>query len=511
MPKRALAWEHRTTTSREFADTLVTGQCTGLCCIWSMPKLVGFAPCPIRGPRPFPLGGTLTRFVRFLGDPVGVLLALRPYGNVAAVVDRNPAIIAVFGPDRIREVLSQPAIFHNPEDLFTGPPGSAREKLRAMMLTTNGDAHRRLREMIAPAFGRAALDGYAKQIVHQTRSVLDRWPVGNAVPADDLCRELALGVAVKCFYGLEVLGDAADLGRLMMEFVATLTAPSNILLPIDLPGFTYRRGVRLGEQLARRLRALIDEKQARGESSMDAMGLLLAARDSNGESLGPDEVLALAVELFIAGSATTAMTLMWALFLLDQHPEVLAGVVEQIDDVVGDRDPTPDDLPKLDRLDRVLRESMRVLSTAGALFLRRVAEPTTLGGHEVPVGANVVLSPLVMHHDPAIYRDPERFDPDRWTTLAPPAYSYLPFGAGPRTCLGALFANQALRLILVMVLQRFRLRTVEGTRIDRLVRGNILHPRHGLPMTVQPRSNGRQQTPARVRGDIHQLVALPAA
>lgn len=475
-----------------------------------MPKLAGFAPSPIRGPRPFPLVGTMARFVRFLGDPVGVLLALRPYGNVAAVVDRNPAIIAVFGADRIREVLSQPAIFHNPEDLFTGPPGSAREKLRAMMLTSNGDAHQRLRQMIAPAFGRAALDGYATKIVAQTRGVLDRWPVGSAALADDLCRELALGVAVKCFYGLEVLGDAAELGRLMTQFVRTLTDPANILLPLDLPGFTYRRGVRLGEELARRLRALIDEKQARGDASTDAMGLLLAARDDDGAGLDPDEVLALAVELFIAGSATTAMTLMWALFLLDQHPHVLAGVVEQIDDVLGDRDPTPADLPALDRLDRVLRESMRVLSTAGALFLRRATQPTTLGGIPVPEGANVVMSPLVMHHDPTIYRDPERFDPERWTTLSPPAYSYLPFGAGPRTCLGALFANQALRLILAMVLKQFRLRTVEGTRIDRLVRGNILHPRHGLPMIVERRVGGSDRAPARVRGDIHQLVTLPS-
>lgn len=87
----------------------------------------------------------------------------------------------------------------------------------------------------------------------------------------------------------------------------------------------------------------------------------------------------------------------------------------------------------------------------------------------------------------------------------------LPFGAGPRTCLGALFANQALRLILAMVLRQFRLRTVEGTRIDRLVRGNIVHPRQGLPMLVERRVGGNDRAPARVRGDIHQLVMLPSA
>lgn len=91
------------------------------------------------------------------------------------------------------------------------------------MLTSNGAAHQRLRTMIAPAFGRAALDGYAPKIVAQTRSVQDGWSVASAALADDLCRELALGVAVKWFYGFDVLGDAAELGRLVTQFVSTLT------------------------------------------------------------------------------------------------------------------------------------------------------------------------------------------------------------------------------------------------------------------------------------------------
>jgi cytochrome P450 len=198
------------------------------------------------------------------------------------------------------------------------------------------------------------------------------------------------------------------------------------------------------------------------------------------------------------------------LFLLDQHPAVLDDVRAEIDAVLGDRDPTPSDLPRLALLNRVIKESMRVLPTAPVLFLRRVAEDTTLGGKPIPKNANVVVSPLTIHHDAKLYPDPRRFDPDRWQTLDPPVYTYMPFGAGPRTCTGMLFASQSLRLALPMILRRFRVPTIDGTRVDRLVRGNILHPKRGLRMRVE-RAAGRSAPPARVSGDIRELVTLDAS
>ena len=457
----------------------------------------------------FPIVGTPRRLIRFLEDPIGVVMSLREHGDVVAVVDRNPAIVCVFGAERNRDVLANPGVFHNPEDFFRGPDGSARQKMRAMVVTSNGEDYRRRRRLMMPAFQRSALEGYAADIVTLTREVLARWPTSGIVAADALCRELALCIAVKCFYGLDVKDGAPELGRTMMEFVRLITSPANILLPIDLPGMPYRRGVRLGEQLAARMMALVEEKRRRGGQQRDAMGLLLAAHDNSGEALSADELMAMAVELFIAGSDTTAMTLLWVLFLLDQHPDVLDAVRAEIDDVLGDREPTVADIPRLELLDRVIRETMRVLPTAPVLFLRRAAEDATLGGKPIPKDANVVVSPFATHHDPVLYPDPERFDPDRWRTLDPPVYTYLPFGAGPRTCTGMMFASQSLRLTLPMILQRFRFRTNAGTRIDRLTRGNIFHPRDGLKMTVEP-FVGRSAPAAPVAGNIHALVRLPS-
>lgn len=450
----------------------------------------------------------MRRFVSFLEDPVAAVRSLRGYGDVAAVVADNPAIVCVFGPELNRRVLSDPAAFHNPEDFFTGPPGSARDKMRSMVVTSNGALHRRNRRLLMPAFQRAALDGYAADIVSLTRDLLAGWSLGRVVAIDDLCRELALCVAVKCFYGVDVKAGAAELGRTMAEFVRIITSPANILLPVNLPGFPFHRGVRLGEELAARMLELVEDKRRRGGEQRDAIGLLLSARDDEGRRLSQDEIVALAVELFIAGSETTAVTIAWTLLLLDQHPAELDAVCAELDAVLGVRDPEPADLARLEHLDRAVKETMRVLPTAPVLFLRKLAEDTVLQDIALPRGANVAVSPLVTHHDPALYPLPRRFLPERWRTLDPPAYTYMPFGAGPRTCAGALFGAQAVRLVLAMVLRRFRPRAVEGARIDRLVRGNILHARHGLHMRLASGA-GPAAPAAQVRGDIRDLVDLP--
>ena len=161
-------------------------------------------------------------------------------------------------------------------------------------------------------------------------------------------------------------------------------------------------------------------------------------------------------------------------------------------------------------LDRVIKESMRIVSPVAMLLLRVCQRQTPFGRYILPEGANVVLSPFVTHRDPALYSNPNRCDPPRWETIHPTTYEYLPFGAGPRQCIGVSFAAQALPLVLALLLQRFRFAVAPDANISTSVRSNIVRPRFGLPMEILPQDRCfTRQT--KVRGDVLRLLSPSGA
>ena len=194
--------------------------------------------------------------------------------------------------------------------------------------------------------------------------------------------------------------------------------------------------------------------------------------------------------------------------MLDQHPQVLAEVDDEIASTLRGAPPTLEDLPRMPLIDRVIKETMRVLAPVPTLFLRVCQSETPLGQYQLPKGANVLLPPFLTHRDPEIYSEPTRFLPGRWEQIKPSIYEYLPYGAGARVCLGAAYASQAMRLVLAMVLQRYRLTLSPNARVDAQVRANVLRPKAGLPMQILPARSGSAHF-ERARGNITTLVALP--
>ncbi len=158
--------------------------------------------------------------------------------------------------------------------------------------------------------------------------------------------------------------------------------------------------------------------------------------------------------LLFAGSDTSANALAWALLLLTRHPTILADLLDELEGVLHGDAPT-----------------------------------------------------YVTHHLPELYPNPERFDPERWNAPEPPPYAYIPFGAGPHTCIGAQFAMMEIRIVLAMILQRFRLTPVRNARIDRRVQAT-LSTRHGMPMVAVPQDRQVHQSKVSLTGDIHEMVEL---
>jgi cytochrome P450 len=316
--------------------------------------------------------------------------------------------------------------------------------------------------------------------------------------------ELALCVAMRCLYGLDVQASADELSGLATAWLQCLLSTWVILLPYRIPGTPYARFMDLAERFEARLKRLIEERRAT-PGGKDVLSLMIAARDDEAGKLSDVELLGQTAVLFVAAYETTANTLSWTLLLLAQHPRVLAELEEEV------RSAPLEQAAELPLLDAVVKESQRLLPAVASLFFRRAQAPFTLGGLELPAGSSFVVSPLVAHRDPALFPDPLDFRPERWRSgLDPGPYQYFPFGAGPRLCIGAPFAVQSIRVLLAMMLRRFRFEFQPGARVDREVRGITLGPKHGLRMRLRL-AEGPPGPAVPLAGDLHQLVNLPRA
>ncbi len=315
-------------------------------------------------------------------------------------------------------------------------------------------------------------------------------------------KEYTLRVAAKILLGLEstqALAIGSDIERWMQLNTSTAVR----LLPYDWPLFPYHRMLAHAEHLERRFKALLKQKRSQSAQQDDALALLIRGSDGSG-GLSDEDLIGQVNILFIAGHETTSNALTWTLFLLAEHPALMADLLDELHGVLHGDAPTVEQLGRLPLLERVIKESLRLFPPV--VYVYRVAtEPFELGPYALPQRSTVALSFYVTHHLPEVYPQPEKFLPDRWRTAKPTPYMYLPFGAGPRTCIGASFSMMSLRITLAMILQRYRFEVVPRARIDRKV-VITLSPRHGMPMMIHRQDRRFQKTT--VCGNVHEMVDL---
>jgi cytochrome P450 len=234
------------------------------------------------------------------------------------------------------------------------------------------------------------------------------------------------------------------------------------------------------ELIARRRAA---PEAARGD---DLLGLLIGARDGE-EALDDAEVRDQILIFMLAGHDTTAIALTFALHLLGRHPEALRRLQAEVDGVLGDRTPTADDVERLPYAAMVLKEAMRLFPPAPGIG-RRSAEGDVIDGLTIPPGSDVAVSPWVTHRHPAFWPEPERFDPERFTAAREAdrhRYAYLPFGAGPRACIGQYFSMLEATIALAVIARAYDVRAPDAD--IPLVPGITLHPDAPVPCTFSAR------------------------
>lgn len=463
---------------------------------------------PLRGPRPIPLLGRLGSMLRFFRDPVQCLRDINArYGPIAALSAGDASLVCAFGPELNRQILSNPALYQNSVEIpMPVPPGSALERLTSFLVASNGDEHTRLRRMMMPLFQRSYLDNYRLDIIAIAEEELARWRPGQTIDLAAVMAELSLRIAFRCFLGLDLTDDARRLADMSLRFADDATSIKTGLVPFAVRGTPYARFLDFCDVYEAQLHRIIDDRRAKASTRRDALSILLEARDDDGKPLTETQLLGTVSEFFLAGHKTTASNLGWALFMLERYPAQHAEVLDELRSTLTGGPPTSEEIARLTKLDSVVKESMRLFSPP-FLFFRRPTGGVRIGTFDLPEGASLIISPMVTHRMRAVYSDPDRFVPERWETLQPGPYEYLPFGAGPRTCLGANFAALTLRIVLPMILQRFRFSLVPDADISYRARGPILGTKHGLPMTIHEASAVLKPPPP-VRGTIHKLVEL---
>jgi cytochrome P450 len=478
----------------------------------SFGHLKGLAELP--GPGPTPIVGQWGNFLRFARDPIGYLDELAGHGNPAIfsramtrgvfdVGSRNvPGTVFAYGPEHLGLCLNSAHAQYRSIHIRP-PPGPAFSTLTWGVQRLHGGEHRRHRKMIAPAFHGKRLDGYRDQLVVATDHALATWRSGQVVDIVAESKRIILEFLNRAFLGLDDADGMLPLGDELQAVWASLFSIP-VRIPLRLPMAPQGVAIARAERILASLRDVVARRRGSGSEGDDMLSMLIAAQDDEGAPLTNDELMGHLSFLIFAGFESTVHAVAFACYLIAQHPDVAARLDEEATSVLGGAPPRVAEFDALPFLDMVIRESLRLLSPVP--FLLRTAEDSlALAGYEVPPKTEVILSIYHTHRMPEIYAEPRRFRPERWETLVPTSYEYMPFSVGPHMCAGRALALMEMKILLAMILQRFRLALPERKRIDRQMLAT-LGPRGGMPMRVETQDRQFFRSRGDVGGHVRAMV-----
>jgi cytochrome P450 len=434
-----------------------------------------------------PLLGSLPEIRK---DRIGLLKrAHRDFGDVAALDIGLFKAFLVTSPELCHEVLTTKA------DAFTKGLGLgvlARPLLGNGLLTSERDEHRRQRRLVSPAFVHSRIAGYAQTIAGCVDEHADRIARKSEVDLSAELMRMTVDIVGRTLFGADLGADADVIGealtelmeRMNAELVSALPMPPVVPTPSNLRA---RRVIRRVDEIVYRL---IRQRRAEGRDAGDFLSMLLAVRDEDGGALTDQEVRDEAMTILMAGHETTANALAWAFYLLDQNPDERARLEAESDAVLGGALPSLESLRQLPFAARVFKEAMRLYPPA-YMVVRRAAHAVEVGPCELKKGQAILVNIIGMHHRPDYFPDPEAFEPDRFSPAREallPRHAYLPFGAGPRVCIGNHFALMEGQIALAHLAQRLRFERLPRSRYVACEPLLTLRPRGGFHVKVVSRT-----------------------
>ncbi|HET6703045.1 MAG TPA: cytochrome P450 [Gemmatimonadaceae bacterium] len=444
-------------------------------------------PAPVRPPGP--KGHFLLGNLPELGSDILGLFAscARDHGDVAFLKLAGWPAFVLSHPEHIEQVL---VTDHKNFIKHTFFWRHVRGIFGNGLLTSEGDFWLRQRRLAQPSFHRDRIAAYGDVMVSYTERALDEWRDGESRDVHHDLMRLTLLIVAKVLFDADVAREVETIGGALddatKEIASRFRRPFRIPDAIPIPGnLRYRRAVRRLDGVVHRI---IDQHRSH-DGRGDLLGLLMQARDDDGEAMSDAQLRDEAITILLAGHETTALALSWTCYLLSKHPAVAENIVAELTDVLGGtRPPTVADLPRLRFTEMVVMEAMRLYPPAYALG-REAVKDCTIAGYEVRAGTSIFISPWVVHRDARWFDCPEEFLPERWAGNAAqrlPRFAYFPFGGGPRICIGNRFAMMEAVLLLACIVRRFRV-VLEDERGVALFPSITLRPANGLRMTVRRR------------------------
>ena len=363
------------------------------------------------------------------------------------------------------------------------------------LLSSEGETWRAHRRAMAPAFAPPSVAAYGPAMIEETLAFRDRWDQAPPDEPIDVARDmtrLTLQIISRTMFST----DGSALASIMEDAVSGGMATLQVGLLDFVPGIDRlrlrarrKRVTRVFAELDVEVARLIAEREA-NPGGDDLLARLIAARDAEtGARMTAQEVRDQMVTIFVAGHETTAAAMAWIWYLLSQHPAEEAKLHAELDAVLGRRAPTLEDLPNLPYTRMVADEAMRLYPPAPGTSTRIALAADEICGTKIPKGAYVTIIPWVTHRHRKLWDRPERFEPERFAKDASagrPRFAYLPFGGGPRVCIGASLALSEILIVLAALAQRYRLTLAPGHQVE--LRHQItMRPLGGLPMIVSRR------------------------
>jgi len=455
-------------------------------------------PIGTRTGQKTPPGPTLVQFFRLLPellrDAPHVLLQLfQEYGDVVCLGDRRLRLFFILShPQHIKHVLQ--------DNYLNFSKGSIYDELRMIhgdgLVTSEGDMWRRQRKQSQPAFYHDHDEEYARIIVDATTTMLDRWTAvaqsHRALDIREEMRTLTLEILLKCLFSTdlapvaEALCPALDLAEKHIHLASRLNPLKPLLERLPTPAnLRFRRALRTIDHFAY---GILQQRSQCPLHNGDFVSLLLA-EEKNGGGLDDQHKRDAMITLVDSGFDSTAGAITWAWYLLSRNPGCARTLQAELRDVLHGRTPTFEDLPQLRYTRMVVQETLRLYPSAWAIA-RTVINDDEIDGYRIPAKSMIVISPYVAHRRVASWENPEGFDPERFSPERSEnrsQFAYIPFGGGPRLCLGIRFALMEAELALATIAQRWRLDLLPGPPIG--IKPTIsLRPQSTIMMTLHSAS-----------------------